>query len=67
MLRRAFLAGLLVIWTSEFGRTPWPDSPPGRGHHNMVYSSWVAGGGIKRGIVYGASDEMDWKVAAITA
>ena len=54
----------LVIWTSEFGRTPWPDSPTGRGHHNLAYSSWLAGGGVKPGMVYGESDEMGWKVAS---
>ncbi len=61
---RGMLDETLVIWTSEFGRTPWPDSPKGRGHHNMVYSSWLAGGGVKPGMVYGASDEMGWKVAS---
>jgi hypothetical protein len=61
---RGLLDDTLVIWTSEFGRTPWPDSPLGRGHHNMVYSSWLAGGGAKPGIVHGASDEMGWKIAS---
>jgi arylsulfatase A-like enzyme len=47
----------LVVWTSEFGRSPWPDSPEGRSHHVSVYSSWLAGGGVPGGIAYGASDE----------
>jgi Protein of unknown function (DUF1501) len=61
---RGMLEDTLVVWTSEFGRTPWPDSPEGRGHHNLTYSAWMAGGGVKRGMVYGESDEMGWKVAS---
>jgi hypothetical protein len=55
---RGMLDDTLVIWTTEFGRSPWgsPQSK-GREHHNKVYSSWLAGGGIKPGIAYGASDE----------
>jgi hypothetical protein len=56
--QRGMLDDTLVVWTTEFGRTPWgtPQSK-GREHYNKVYSSWLAGGGIKPGIVYGASDE----------
>src|SRR5258705_10467292 len=53
----------LVVFTSEFGRTPWPDSPKGRSHHKNVYSTWIAGGGSKPGIVYGSSDEMGAEIA----
>jgi hypothetical protein len=60
---RGMLEETLVVWTSEFGRSPWPDSPQGRSHHVSVYSSWIAGGGAKAGLVYGASDEMGAKVA----
>lgn len=60
---RGMLEDTLVVWTSEFGRSPWPDSPKGRSHHSAVFSSWLAGGGIKGGIVYGASDDMGAKVA----
>lgn len=60
---RGMLDDTLVIWTTEFGRTPWPDSPDGRSHHVHAYSSWLAGGGVKPGIVYGATDEMGAKVA----
>ncbi|MDX1984502.1 MAG: DUF1501 domain-containing protein [Bryobacteraceae bacterium] len=59
---RGMLEDTLVVWTSEFGRSPWPDSPQGRSHHVHVYSSWIAGGGVKAGTVYGASDEMGAKV-----
>ncbi len=60
---RGMLEDTLVVWTSEFGRTPTPDSPDGRSHQASVYSSWLAGGGIKPGIVYGASDEIGRKPA----
>jgi hypothetical protein len=47
----------LVVWTTEFGRTPHTDGPTGRSHHPYVFSSWLAGGGVKGGTVYGSSDE----------
>ena len=55
---RGMLDDTLVVWTTEFGRTPWGTTQSkGREHYNKVYSSWLAGGGIKGGIVHGASDE----------
>jgi hypothetical protein len=60
---RGMLDDTLVVWTSEFGRTPTVDGPDGRGHHNTAYSSWLAGGGIKGGIVFGKSDDYGDKVA----
>ncbi len=62
---RGMLDETIVVWTTEFGRTPTCPSPgaEGRGHHAKVYSSWLAGGGIKGGVVYGASDEMGFDVA----
>ncbi len=60
---RGLLEDTLVVWTTEYGRTPWVDQPDGRGHHNFVYSSWLAGGGVKPGIVYGQSDEYGDQVA----
>jgi hypothetical protein len=61
---RGMLDDTLVVWTTEFGRTPWgtPESK-GREHYNKVYSSWLAGGGIKPGVVYGASDEYGIEIA----
>lgn len=56
--RRGMLDDTLVVWTTEFGRTPGTDGAKGRGHHPAVYSSWLAGGGIKGGIAYGQSDEI---------
>jgi hypothetical protein len=57
--RRGMLERTLVVWSSEFGRTPFHQTAdhPGREHHNLVFSSWMAGGGIRGGVVHGKSDE----------
>lgn len=62
---RGMLDDTLVVWTTEFGRGPFSPSPgaEGRGHHAKVYSSWIAGGGIRGGTVYGSSDELGDQVA----
>ncbi|MEZ5353450.1 MAG: DUF1501 domain-containing protein [Bryobacteraceae bacterium] len=60
---RGMLDETLVVWTTEFGRTPWLSGKNGRAHHNKVYSSWLAGGGVKGGIVHGASDEIGQSIA----
>ena len=49
----------LVIWGGEFGRTPMAQSD-GRDHHIKGFSMWLAGGGIKGGITYGATDELGY-------
>lgn len=56
---RGMLKDTLVVFTTEFGRTPFTDKPmaKGREHHNPVFSSWLAGAGIKPGITYGESDD----------
>ena len=56
---RGMLERTLVVWTPEFGRTPFHQTADhaGREHHNLVFSSWMAGGGVRPGIVYGKSDE----------
>jgi hypothetical protein len=61
--RRGLLEDTLVVWTTEFGRTPGEDGPNGRGHHGACFSSWIAGGGAKGGIVHGKTDELSEKVA----
>jgi hypothetical protein len=61
--RRGMLDDTLVVFTTEFGRTPGEDAPGGRGHHGAVFSSWLAGGGAKGGSVYGKSDELASTVA----
>jgi hypothetical protein len=61
---RGMLDDTLVVWTTEFGRTPWgTKASKGREHYNKVYSSWLAGGGIKPGVVYGSSDEFGVSIA----
>jgi hypothetical protein len=55
---RGMLDETLVVWTTEFGRTPGVDGTKGRGHHSACYSSWLAGGGAKGGLCYGATDEI---------
>jgi hypothetical protein len=57
--RTGLFDDVLVVWTSEFGRTPFNNTAanPGREHHNWAFSSWLAGAGVKRGIVHGATDE----------
>jgi len=57
--RRGMLDRTLVVWTTEFGRTPFHQTADHRGreHHNLCFTSWMAGGGLKGGFVYGQSDE----------
>jgi hypothetical protein len=56
---RGMLDDTLVVWTTEFGRTPYHEQAnhAGREHHHQAFSSWMAGGGVKPGIVHGATDE----------
>jgi hypothetical protein len=61
--RRGMLDDTLVVWTTEFGRTPGTDGAMGRGHHPAVFSSWLAGGGSRPGMVYGSSDDIAATVA----
>ncbi|HJZ56804.1 MAG TPA: DUF1501 domain-containing protein [Gemmataceae bacterium] len=61
--RRGMLDDTLVIWTTEFGRTPGQDGAKGRGHHPACFSSWLAGGGVKGGLAYGETDDIAATVA----
>jgi hypothetical protein len=62
--QRGLLDDTLVIWGGEFGRTPMVESNAalgrslGRDHHPQAYTVWLAGGGIKSGLTYGATDEL---------
>jgi hypothetical protein len=58
--RRGMFDDTLVVWTTEFGRTPFNNTADalGREHHPWAFSSWLAGAGVKRGIVHGASDDI---------
>jgi Protein of unknown function (DUF1501) len=60
---RGMLEDTLVVWTTEFGRTPTTDAPLGRSHHAACYASWLAGAGVKAGSVYGTSDDYGDKPA----
>jgi hypothetical protein len=57
--QRGMLEETLVVWTTEFGRTPFNNTADakGREHHPWAFSSWLAGAGVKPGIVHGATDE----------
>ncbi len=63
---RGLLEDTLVIWGAEFGRTPFgqgdPVKPNGRDHFGKAFSWWMAGGGVKKGTVYGATDEYGWNI-----
>lgn len=63
--QRGMLDRTLVVWTTEFGRTPFNQKADhaGREHHNLCFSSWMAGGGVKGGIVHGESDEYGIRTA----
>jgi hypothetical protein len=66
--QRGLLDETLVVWGGEFGRTPMVEDNPtlgrskGRDHHPQAFSMWMAGGGMKGGVTYGATDEMGFHV-----
>jgi uncharacterized protein (DUF1501 family) len=61
---RGLLQDTLIVWGGEFGRTPMVQGgSDGRDHHNRCYSLWLAGGGIRGGTVWGATDELGFNVA----
>src|SRR6267378_7322480 len=66
--QRGLLDDTLVIWGGEFGRTPMVESNPalgrslGRDHHPQAFTIWLAGGGIKRGLTYGATDDLGFNI-----
>jgi hypothetical protein len=64
--RRGLLEETLVVWTSEFGRTPFNNSADakGREHHPWAFASWLAGAGVRGGIVHGETDEHGIRVVA---
>ncbi|MBS0204146.1 MAG: DUF1501 domain-containing protein [Planctomycetes bacterium] len=70
--QRGLLDQTLVIWGSEFGRTPLAQglsgdgdkTKPGRDHHKDAYTMWLAGGGVKPGVSYGQTDELGFTIAA---
>jgi len=66
--QRGMLEDTLVLFTTEFGRTPFAQSDAGtvgagRDHNRYAFSIWMAGAGLRPGRVYGASDEIGWKIS----
>ena len=59
--QRGMLDDTLVIWGGEFGRTPVSEGGSGRDHNHYGFTVWMAGGGIRGGTVYGATDEFGFK------
>jgi hypothetical protein len=58
---RGLLDSTLVVWSGEFGRTPFAQGSDGRDHNEHGFSLWMAGGGLKKGITYGVTDEWGYK------
>jgi Protein of unknown function (DUF1501) len=64
--QRGMFDDTLIVWSGEFGRTPMAQGnkgPTGRDHHNKAMSMWLAGAGIQRGIVHGATDDLGYAAA----
>ena len=59
--QRGLLENTLVVWSGEFGRTPFAQGSNGRDHNPFGFSLWMAGGGIKGGTVVGSTDEYGYK------
>ena len=58
---RGLLDETLVVWTGEFGRTPFAQGGKGRDHNEYGFSLWMAGGGVKPGVTFGATDEWGYR------
>lgn len=59
--QRGLLDSTLVFWGGEFGRTPGAQNKDGRDHHPYGFSVWLAGGGIRGGQTYGATDDFGYR------
>ena len=66
MAERGMLEDTLVVFATEFGRTPGTEGADGRDHHPYGFSVWMAGGGVKAGLVHGATDDFSYNVADAT-
>jgi hypothetical protein len=62
--RRGLLEDTLVIWGGEFGRTPVSESGNGRDHNHFGFTMWMAGGGVRGGMAYGATDEFGFRAVS---
>ncbi len=61
LARRGLLDDTLVVWGAEFGRTPTVENGDGRNHHPQGFTMWLAGGGVRGGLTYGATDEFGYR------
>lgn len=59
--KRGLLKDTLVIWSGEFGRTPHGQGADGRDHNNKGFTAWMAGGGVRGGLRYGATDDLGYE------
>jgi hypothetical protein len=59
--QRGMLEETLVVWSSEFGRTPWSQNTTGRDHNPKGYTVWLSGGGIRGGVAHGSTDEVGYQ------
>lgn len=59
--QRGMLESTMVVWATEFGRTPYSQNTVGRDHNQHGFTCWLAGGGVKGGIIHGATDEIGHK------
>jgi hypothetical protein len=60
---RGMLDDTLVVWGGEFGRTPTSEGAKGRDHHSQCFTMWLAGGGVRGGMIHGVTDELGYDVA----
>lgn len=58
--QRGLFESTLIVWAGEFGRTPMSQGGNGRDHHNKAMTVWLAGGGVRGGLVHGATDELGY-------
>ena len=58
--QRGMLEETLIVWAGEFGRTPFAQGTDGRDHNPYGFSVWLAGGGVKGGSTYGATDDLGY-------
>jgi hypothetical protein len=62
--QRGMLDSTLVVWTSEFGRTPWSQNTTGRDHNPKGFTSWLAGGGVRGGMIHGSTDDVGYRAVS---
>jgi hypothetical protein len=61
LAQRGLLEDTLVVWGAEFGRTPMVENGDGRNHHPQAFTMWLAGGGVRGGLTYGATDDFGYR------